>query len=346
MIHHLSPAEWRMFVPAMAGHSYRQLLSFGVITAARMRATVETVGVFDADRCVGLATVRIKRLPLRSGGVAYISGGPLIPGDASGDDLHLTLQALANEYVRRRKLVLRIVPPVEWALGEWACDEVFTSLGFRVASGIRPYRTIVVDLTEDEAAIRSRLHPKWRNCLASAEREGLTVRVSTDDEDLARFGQLHQELMARKGFNVDLDVDVYRRVHRMSVAADGFEVRLVERDGVPVAGHVSSALGQSKVFLFGASTPEGNRHKASYLLQWDALTAARSRGMKWYDLGGIDPDENEGVYRFKARMSGIDVTAPGPFELLPDGARAWVTRAAEWVYRAVRRRPARSAYRY
>ena len=94
-------------MPAMAGHSYRQLLSFGVITAARMRATVETVGVFDADRCVGLATVRIKRLPLRSGGVAYISGGPLISGDASGDDLHLTLEALANEYVGRRKLVLR-----------------------------------------------------------------------------------------------------------------------------------------------------------------------------------------------------------------------------------------------
>ena len=68
--------------------------------------------------------------------------------------------------------------------------------------------------------------------------------------------------------------------------------------------------------------------------------------MKWYDLGGIDPAENEGVYRFKARMSGIDVTAPGPFELLPDGARAWVTRAAERVYRAVRRRSARGAYRF
>ena len=120
--------------------------------------------------------------------------------------------------------------------------------------------------------------------------------------------------------------------------ASPLDPQLVEQDGVPVAGHVSSALGQSKVFLFGASTPEGNRHKASYLLQWDALTAARSRGMKWYDLGGIDPAENEGVYRFKARMSGIDVTAPGPFELLPNGVRAWVTRAAERVYRLLQLR--------
>ncbi|HEY7625790.1 MAG TPA: peptidoglycan bridge formation glycyltransferase FemA/FemB family protein [Ilumatobacteraceae bacterium] len=341
MIHHLSPAEWRLIAPAMVGHSYRQLVGFGLVAAARMRATVETVGVFDGDRYVGLATVRIKRLPFRSGGVAYVSGGPLISGDGSPDDLRLTLQALADEYVQRRKLVLRILPPVEWALEQWHCEPVFASLGFRVARGVRPYRTIMVDLTEDEAAIRSRLHPKWRNCLSSAEREGLRVRVSTDDEDLARFGELHRELMARKGFNVDLDVDAYRCMQRMSDAEERLEVRLVEQEGVPLAGHVSSALGQSKVYLFGASTPEGNRRKASYLLQWDALTAARSRGMKWYDLGGIDPDENEGVYRFKARMNGIDVTAPGPFELLPDGGRAWVTRAAERIYRAFRRRERR-----
>jgi lipid II:glycine glycyltransferase (peptidoglycan interpeptide bridge formation enzyme) len=338
MIHHLSPAEWRLLAPAMAGHSYRQLLSFGVVTAARLRAKVETVGVFDGERCAGVASVRIKKLPFGSGGVAYISGGPLIPGDSSREDLRLTLQALAKEYVDRRKLVLRIMAPVEWAVGGWQCEDVFTSLGFRVADGIRPYRTILIDLSGDEAELRARLHPKWRNCLASAEREGLSVRVSTDDEDLARFGRLHQDLMSRKGFDVELDVDVYRRVQRMSSAGDRLEVRLVEQDGVPLAGHVSSALGESKVYLFGASTPEGNRRKASYLLQWDALLAARSRGMKWYDLGGIDPDENEGVYRFKARMSGIDVSAPGPFELQPNGARASITRFAERGYRAVRRR--------
>lgn len=345
MIHQLSPSEWRLLVPAMAGHSYRQLLSFGFVTATRMHATAEAVGVYDGDQCVGLATVRVKLMPFGAGGVAYISGGPLLRGEGTSDDLRLTLEALAKEYVQRRKLVLRIMPPVEWALGEWRCDEVFEELGFRVAAGIPPYRTIMVDLTEDETAIRSRLHPKWRNCLSSAERQGLQVRVSTADEDLARFGELHQELMARKGFSVDLDVDDYRRVHRLSVDDDRLEVRLVEQDGVPVAGHVSSALGESNVFLFGASTPEGNRRKASYLLQWHALTAARSRGMKWYDLGGIDPAENEGVYRFKARMSGIDVSAPGPFELLPNGVRAWMTRGAERVYRAVRRRRAPSSPR-
>ena len=325
-----------MMAPAMAGHSYRQLLSFGFVTATRMRAKVETVGVFDGDRCVGLTTVRIKRLPLGFGGVAYISGGPLIPGEGSAVDLQMTLEALAAEYVERRKLALRIMPPVEWVLDDWEYDGAFASLGFRLADGVRPYRTIMIDLTQDEATIRARLHPKWRNCLSSAERAGLTVRVSTADEDLARFGLLHHDLMTRKGFDVELDVDVYRRVQRMTSADDRLEVRLVEQDGVPVAGHVSSALGNSKVFLFGASTPEGNRHKASYLLQWDALTAARSRGMKWYDLGGIDPDENAGVYRFKSRMSGIDVTAPGPFELYPEGLRALFTRAAERVYRLLR----------
>lgn len=337
MIRHLSHHEWTLLVQTMTGHNYRQLLAFCVVTAARMRAVVETVGIFNAGACISLATVRIKSLPLRSGGVAYISGGPLIRETGTVDDLRATLSALVDEYVHGRRMVLRILPPVEWAMHDWDCAGVFESVGFEPARGTAPYRTIMIDLSVDEREILTSFHPKWRNCLSAARRQGLKVRTSSDDTDLARFGVLHQRLMERKGFDVELDVDTYRRVHQASAAEDRLEVRLVEQDGVPVAGHVSSALGESSVYLFGASTPEGNRVKASYMLQWDAIVAAREQGMRWYDLGGIDPDANHGVYRFKSRMNGIDVTAPGPFEMRPAGIPAHVTQAVEVGYRRLRR---------
>lgn len=337
MIRHLGPHEWTLLVQTMTSHSYRQLLAFGVVTGARMRAMVETVGVFDAGACVGLATVRIKSLPLRSGGVAYISGGPLLRMNGTSDDLRATLSALVDEYVHRRRLVLRIVPPVEWALRDWDCAGVFGALGFEESQDTASYRTIVIDLSAEESEILAGFHSKWRNCLSAAKRHGLTVRTSSDDEDLARFGELHQQLMERKSFDVELDVDTYRRVHQASALDERLEVRLVEHEGVPVAGHVSSALGESSVYLFGASTPEGNRLKASYLLQWDAIVAAQKQGMRWYDLGGIDPEANPGVYRFKSRMNGIDVTAPGPFEMLPAGIPAHVTQVAEAGHRQLRR---------
>src|SRR6266540_2526923 len=179
MIHHLTPHEWGATVPTMA-------------------ARVETLGVFEDGICIGLACLRIKLLPFRAGGVAYISGGPLIRAGGSVDDLRRTLSALADEYVRKRRLVLRVVPPVEWVLVGWDCAAAFESLGFRPVHDMPPYRTIMVDLSADERDLHARLHPKWRNCLSAAVRNGVKVRVSSDDADLARFAVLHHELMRRK----------------------------------------------------------------------------------------------------------------------------------------------------
>ncbi len=76
--------------------------------------------------------------------------------------------------------------------------------------------------------------------------------------------------------------------------------------------------------------------KASYLLQWHTIQQARQRGCRWYDLGGIDPLGNPGVYHFKQGLGGQDVCAPGPFELRPAGLRRHIVRTGEWVYRSAR----------
>jgi hypothetical protein len=42
-------------------------------------------------------------------------------------------------------------------------------------------------------------------------------------------------------------------------------------------------------------------------MQW-----LKENGVRWYDLGGIDPDQNPGVYHFKKGMSGLDVVHINP----------------------------------
>jgi lipid II:glycine glycyltransferase (peptidoglycan interpeptide bridge formation enzyme) len=91
------------------------------------------------------------------------------------------------------------------------------------------------------------------------------------------------------------------------------------------------------VYLLGATSPEALTVKAAYLLQWKAIEEARARGCRWYDLGGIDPAENPGVFHFKEGLGGADVTAAGPFEWR-SGARARLTVTLESRYRAFRAR--------
>jgi hypothetical protein len=342
-INHLDRTAWRRAAAAFSDYSYRQAWDFGTACAERLGACSEHIAMCDAEGPLGLADVRVKRLPLLGSGIAYITGGPLVRRGPSTDprSLRSCLLALRQEYVQRRGLLLRIQP----ALGspDWnaAQQEVFADLGF-AASRVAPYRTLLVSIEPPLEQVRKTFEQKWRNGLNRAERNGLLVRSGTEASLFEQFGELYRQLLQRKQFGVDLHADFYATVQHHLDASERFLVSLVEVDGAPVAGHVASILGDTGVYLLGASSEVALQNKASYLLQWHTIQAAKTRGCRWYDLGGIDPEGNPGVYHFKQGLGGIDVTAPGPFELPPAGLRHHIVRGCERMYRSVRtltRRP-------
>jgi lipid II:glycine glycyltransferase (peptidoglycan interpeptide bridge formation enzyme) len=71
---------------------------------------------------------------------------------------------------------------------------------------------------------------------------------------------------------------------------------------------------------------------AAYLLQWAAIQKAKALGCQWYDLGGIDPEGNPGVYNFKKRMGGKEIILPGPFQITPGGWNTMVCTFGEKVF--------------
>ena len=239
-------------------------------------------------------------------------------------------------YVDRRGLLLRIAAlpgAVDWTTAQRAA---FTASGFAANDRLPAYRTFLLDIARPLVEIRKSLAQKWRNGLNRAERNGLTIRAGTGADLFAVFQELYADLRERKEFGVDLDASFYVRVQRELTPDEKFTVTLAEYEGRPVAGHVGSLLGDTGVYLLGASNRTGLDLKASYLLQWHVLAAGQTRGCAWYDLGGIDPEGNPGVYHFKAGLGGTSVTAPGPFELPPRRSAGAVISAAEGVYRGLR----------
>lgn len=335
---YLDRAAWQQAAARFADYSYRHTWDFGVACAARLGACSEHVAIRDGTALLGLADVRIKRLPLLGSGIAYVNGGPLVRQDdpCPRDDLRASLAALLDEYVRRRGLLLRILPPLGAPDWNAAQQQVFANLGFGLAGSRPAYRTMLLAIDRPVEQIRKTLAQKWRNGLNRAERNNLTVRSGTDAGLFEAFGSLFRQLLDRKQFAVDLHADFYAVVQRDLPESERFLVSLIEVDGAPVAGHVSSVLGDTCVYLLGASTDQAMQNKASYLLQWQTILLARDRGCRWYDLGGIDPEANPGVYHFKEGLGGIDITAPGPYEFAPAGLRRHIVRSCERMYRAVR----------
>lgn len=334
-VRRIDRAAWDKHAGSFADYNYRQLWPFGEASARRIGATSEHVAIENRDGVIGLADVRIKRLPF-TGGIAYITGGPIVrqmdallsPEEA----FRLSLIALRREYVENRGLILRIAPAAGSEYWQAAQERVFTSVGFTTCDTLRTYHTVLLDLDRPTPEIRAGLSQKWRNCLNASERSGLTVETGIGTSLFREFERLFIETRKRKDFSVDLDSAFYEALQSDLVGRDQFVLTIARVNGEPVAGHVASMLGDTSVYLLGASNATGREAKASYLLQWKVIEESRQRGCNYYDLGGIDVKANPGVAQFKKRMGGSVVLASGPYEFSPRGLNRILTKSAEKLY--------------
>jgi hypothetical protein len=330
----LERAQWETAVHEFRDYNYRQVWAYGVALAARRGAASEHVAILRDGELLGLADVRVKSLPVIGGGLAYVSGGPLVRRGEDGDALERLdhcLDALAGEYVRRRGLTLRVGAPVGPPDHNEAVADHCLAAGWRTADAGR-YRTVLLDIDREPDAIQASLHKNWRQSIRRAARKGVTVTFGTELDRFDAFAGMLAALRARKGFDVELDERFFAAVQAEAPERDRLVVGLAFVDGAPVAGNVTAIHGDTGVYLLGASTDAGLEAQASYLLHWQTIERLRERGAAWYDLGGIDPEANPGVAAFKIRTNGMDVTAAGPFDLAPDGLRGRVTTWAERAY--------------
>jgi len=216
--------------------------------------------------------------------------------------------ALQKEYVCKRSLLLQVVPN---AFAGSARAERFQSAfsGFtrQPPAPANTYRTLVLDLRPSLEELRRNLEKKWRNQLSGAEKNGLKVIAADGKDGYGIFRRMYKQMRNRKTFDATVDVDEFGRIQENLSEPERMQVLICEQKGVPVAGLVASAMGDSAIYVLGATSDDGLKAKGSYLLQWTLIQWLKENGIKWYDLGGIDPEGNPGVYHFKRGLSGADV---------------------------------------
>jgi lipid II:glycine glycyltransferase (peptidoglycan interpeptide bridge formation enzyme) len=116
------------------------------------------------------------------------------------------------------------------------------------------------------------------------------------------------------------------------------KVLICEEHGVPVAGLVASAIGRTGVYLLGATNEQGMKSKGAYLLQWRMMQWLKQSGAEFYDLGGVNPERNPGVYHFKSGMGGDDVRYITP--MVACGSTVSALMAGAWkLARRLQSRP-------
>ncbi len=270
------------------------------------------------------AQVLLRRFPVPGfGSFAYAPYGPVLSDEVSGDELRGVVSSLAERVGAEGASLLEVEPRLFEGEGLGAGFE-------RSPSSVQPRCTFVLDVREDTEAQLSALPKDTRYGVRRARKQGVVAGESDNPErDLESFMDLLEETAGRQSFALR-PREYYRRF--MKVLPAHLIVARREGDEKLLAGAVILTSGPESVYLYGASTREGENLYASYLTQFEALSVARARGARRYDLGGIPcaPVEDHplfGVYRFKKKFGGREERYVGLHETKLSPLRAGILKA-------------------
>lgn len=336
----IDQSEWAKIIDQFSDANVYQTWSYDAIRCGEENISHLVLRV--DDNIIAAAQARIVRLPLIGWGVAYVRWGPLWQVRNQTADprvFRLAVRALRNEYVCRRGLILRIFPEL-YEDNSNLCLDILLEEGYAKAPESGRFRTLILDISPSIEELRKKLDQKWRNCLNRAERNELEVTEGTDDSLFLEFIGIYQDLLRRKKFQEPNDINEFRLIQSKLPAESKMRIFLCRSKGITSAGAIFSAIGDTGVYLFGATNDRGLADKGSYLIQWKAIQWMKSRGCRFFNLNGINPLKNPGTYHFKAGLAekgGRDVYYLGRFDCCSGLINAALLRAARQVIPIVKK---------
>lgn len=303
-----------------------------VVNGAR---NMSHVVVMEDGQIVAAAQARIVKAPLLNVGIAYVRWGPLwhVSSEPSNPErLRQAIRALRNEYVCNRGLVLKVFPVVFEE--DAAAAAVLADEGFEFCVDEPRGRTILMDITSTTAELHAEMKAHWKRELKIAEKNGLEVIEGSDDTLFRSFIEIYKEMVYRKKFAEPNDIEEFREVQRRLPEESKMKVMLCKSGGQLCSGLICSAMGNTAVYLFGATSDAGMKSRGSYFLHWKLLEQLKNENITIYNLNGINPERNPGTYKFKSDLAGSngkDVHFLGRFISVPGSVSESLINGAERI---------------
>ena len=305
----LSVADWEDRLAAVRRLPVLQALPYAraVRTSKQMGARWGLIRIDGAES--GL--LQIQEVGLIGGALHLLTldRGPVwFDGAGSLDHWRGFLEVFNAKFPRRIGRRRRFMP--ELAESD-ATRDMLADAGFRRHNNLPGYQTIWLDLTPELDRLRAGLKQKWRNTLNKSERQGLTVEI----DDGARLPWLVERYAEDKKARVYPGPNpAFLSSVGRSFGTDGKLMILaaVKNDAV-LAAAMLLLHGSSATYQTGWAAPEGRKLGASSLLLWNAVTELKARGIRDFDLGGINDRDAAGVKAFKAGLGGTEVRLVGQY---------------------------------
>ena len=282
-----TPQEWDSHVSKLGGNFY-QTFGWGEVKSSSGWMPLRMVAR-SSGQITALASVLVKRRFLV--GICWIPGGLIGPLCYFGQPFKHSLSALLG-----LKLIYcrcNFLQPIEHT-ASWELSQH----GWRKPKALLTSQlTLHYSLCPDESDRISLASGNWRHNLKRSQRAGLVIEPwSFPDSDA--ISKLYREMEALKKLPVQFTCKELQRIYSCC-ATDVVTYRCLDSDGNILAVRAAGRCGENAIDLLAVAGREARKVYATHATLWAVFNGCRLLGVRNYDLGGIEPVTNPGVYNFK-----------------------------------------------
>ncbi|MFM9093848.1 MAG: peptidoglycan bridge formation glycyltransferase FemA/FemB family protein, partial [Acidimicrobiaceae bacterium] len=241
--------------------------------------------------------------------VAWIPGGPL--GDQS--EVTTELVTAIQQITKSKRVYVRFNSLEE--LDEDSVQLLQTNNWHQVATKLSSGLSLIYGLDKDEPTRRNALSTNWGRNLRRGESRNskpyLWTEVSADV-----ITDLYTQLSEYKDLTESGEIPSAATIDSLINCCKN-ELRVIRCDdeaGKPLAVRGALIFGSNAWDIFAAVSPQGRKQYSSYVTAWSLLNHCAKENCRTYDLSGIDPVKNKGVYDFKHGTGATEIKYIGEWE--------------------------------
>lgn len=330
----LDEKTWEKFVLSQTPHTpFLQSWAWGEFQEA-MGLSHHRLGLIHQGKMVGGVQVLVGSRKL--GRFVYVPHGPLLNRGLEGQAKE-SLRHLKKFAEKEGADYLRIEPLWEaTAKGQ----EELRELGFCPAAATSQAggTTLLLDLRRPEEELLMGMRKTTRYLVRKGREMGVEVHRSREPEMMEEFHRLMAATYRRQGF-VPHSRRYLQTQFEILASQRMVELYLAKYQGDILAATIIITYGDTSTYLHAASVR--SEVPASYVLQWEAIRAAKQAKLDLYDFWGIAPKDNPrhpwyGYSLFKKGFGGYRVDYLGAWDF-PLTKRYLAVAGAERVRKFLRR---------
>jgi len=248
-------------------------------------------------------------------GLLWAAGGPVGDLSCCGDEMMRAVMATTGAKRLYCRVNLARAYSAEDAL-------LLRSMGWkRALAPILSGMSMSYDPSVAEEIRVATCTKNWRHNLRRSEKYGLSMHL-WENPDIDRMYDIYSSMQDYKQLAQQFSREELKSIFRQ-LGKNIVLYRCDDETGEAVSLRGCLMFGGKAWDMFAATSVKGRKIYASYGLFWRLMRHCQEAGVSFYDMSGIDPKGNPGVYDFKKGTGALPLEYLGEWEWASSELLSW-----------------------